>query len=176
MKETIDVMKYTNAVVNAIPMGILLNSKAEKFDSMVIGWGSLGVCWSRPVFTVYVRKGRFTREQLDANPEFTISIPINGTNQKISKVCGSMSGRDVDKVDKAGLELEDPRTISVPGIRQYPLTLECKVLYRQEQELNLYPDDVKIFYPQDVDSSFCGANKDAHVMYMGEILDSYLIQ
>ncbi len=176
MKRKIDIREYGNQIIQAIPRGVLLNSKAEKFNSMVIGWGGIGTNWSLPVFTVYVREGRFTRQQLDANPEFTISIPLNGVNTKIARVCGSKSGRNIDKVAEAGLTLEDPETNSVPGIREYPLTLECRVLYRQEQKLDLYSEKAMKFYPQDVGSENTGANKDPHVMYIGEIVDAYIIE
>ncbi len=176
MKRKIDIREYGNQIIQAIPRGVLLNSKAEKFNSMVIGWGGIGTNWSLPVFTVYVREGRFTRQQLDENPEFTISIPVNGVNTKIARVCGSKSGRNIDKVAEAGLTLEDPETNSVPGIREYPLTLECRVIYRQEQKLDLYSEKAMKFYPQDVGSENTGANKDQHVMYIGEIVDAYIIE
>lgn len=176
MKKKIDIKEYGSRIIEAIPKGILLNSKAGKFNSMVIGWGGIGTNWALPVFTVYVREGRYTREQLDANPEFTISIPLGKTDPTITRVCGTMSGRTVDKAAAAGLTLEEPETNSVPGIREYPLTLECRVLYRQKQELDLYPEKALKFYPQDVGSENTGANKDAHVMYIGEIVDAYIIE
>lgn len=176
MKRKIDVTEYGSRILKAIPGGILLNTRADKFNSMVIGWGGIGTNWALPVFTVYVRKGRFTREQLDKNPEFTISIPVSGTDADIVRVCGTMSGRDVDKVAEAGLTLEKPEIITVPGIREYPLTLECRVLYRQEERLDLYPEKVMRFYPQDIGSENSGANRDVHVMYVGEIEDAYIIE
>lgn len=64
----------------------------------------------------------------------------------------------------------------LPGIREYPLTLECRVLYRQEQKLDLYSEKAMRFYPQDVGSENTGANKDPHVMYIGEIVNAYIIE
>lgn len=93
------------------------------------------------------------------------------------KVCGSQSGRDVDKVEEANLTLVEPETISVNGIKELPLTIECKLLYRQEQVLSLFPDDIlNRNYQQDVDSSNPGSNKDFHITYFGEIVDSYIIE
>lgn len=176
MKKKIDVTDYANEIIKAIPKGILLNTQDEKFNSMIIGWGGIGTNWSLPVFTVYVREGRYTRQQLDANPNFTISIPLKGINPQIVKVCGRESGRNVDKVKEANLTLEDAEVNGVPGIKEYPLTLECKVLYRQEQKLDLYDEKVMHYYPQDVGSDNPGANKDVHVMYVGEIVDAYIIE
>jgi flavin reductase (DIM6/NTAB) family NADH-FMN oxidoreductase RutF len=176
MKTSIKLQEYASTIMQALPHGILLNSKADTFDTMVIGWGGLGINWSLPVFTVYVREGRWTRCQIDANPAFTISVPLQGADARITKICGTASGRDIDKVKKAGLELEEARTNGVPGIRQYPLTLECRVLYREKQDLQKYPPQVMDFYPQNVPGENCGANRDVHITYIGEIVDAYLIK
>lgn len=58
MKEKIEITYYANKITEALPKGILLNSKHEKFNSMVIGWGGLGTIWGKPTFTVYVREHR----------------------------------------------------------------------------------------------------------------------
>lgn len=42
MKEKINVAEYAGKIIEALPKGILLNSKHTKFNSMVIGWGGLG--------------------------------------------------------------------------------------------------------------------------------------
>lgn len=65
MKKKVDIRDYAEQIIKAIPRGVLLNSKADKFNSMVIGWGGIGTNWGLPVFTVYVREGRYTRQQLD---------------------------------------------------------------------------------------------------------------
>ena len=128
MKEKIHVTEYAQRITEALPRGILLNTNGDKFNAMAIGWGGLGTCWGVPVFTVYVRKNRYTKAQIDKTGEFTISIPLEKPNPAITKVCGSQSGRNIDKVKEAGLTLEDPEVNNTPGIREYPLTLECKVL------------------------------------------------
>lgn len=83
----------------------------------------------------------------------------------------------MDKIKEMGLTLEESEKISVPGIKELPLTLECKVLYKQEQDRNAIPSDIVAdCYPADVDSSFHGANKDYHTAYYGEIVNAYIIQ
>ena len=177
MKERINVADYAKKITEALPKGILLNTNGDKFNSMVIGWGALGTVWSVPAYTVYVRQSRYTKAQLDKTGEFTISVPLGEPDAKIAKVCGSLSGRDVDKVTEAGLTLEGAETIQTPGIKEYPLTLECKVLYAQEQDLSRIPEDIREkMYPQDVDGSHPLANRDAHTAYIGQIVDAYIIK
>ena len=75
MIEPINVFDCAEYLTKALPRGLLLNAHAEKFNSMVIGWGHLGVIWNVPSFTVYVRQSRFTKQQLDQTDEFSISAP-----------------------------------------------------------------------------------------------------
>lgn len=177
MKEKIDLTEYAGKITEALCRGVLLNTSGDKFNSMVIGWGALGRVWNLPAFTVYVREGRYTRAQLDKTGEFTVSIPLGAPDPAISRVCGSLSGRDVDKAAEAGLTLEPPEAIRTPGVREYPLTLECKVLYAQKQELSAIPEEIRaVMYPQDVDGTEPMANRDAHTAYIGQIVAAYLIR
>jgi len=41
---------------------------------MTISWGTLGIEWNKPIFTAFIREGRFTKELLDESGEFTINI------------------------------------------------------------------------------------------------------
>ena len=177
MKEKINVTDYANLITKALPKGILLNTNGDKFNAMVIGWGHLGTLWSRPTFHVYVRQGRYTKAQLDKTGEFTISVPLDHPDADINRICGWKSGRDTDKAAAAGLELESAEVIHTPGIRQYPLTIECRILYAQDQELPKIPEDIRNrMYPQDVDGAYPMANRDCHTMYVGEIVDAYIIR
>lgn len=177
MKEFMDINALAQRVNEALPKGILLNTQGEKFNAMVIGWGGLGTVWSRPAFTVYVREGRYTREVLDQTGAFTISVPLEKPDAAVNKVCGWQSGRDVDKAAAAGLHLEPAEVNGVPGVREYPITLECRVLYAQKQDLERIPEDIRArMYPQDVDGAYPMANRDAHVMYIGEIVSAYRIR
>lgn len=178
MKKKIEVFDYANEIMKAVKTGVLVTTKVgDKVNLMTISWGTLGIEWGKPIFTIFVRENRFTKQQLDENPEFTINIPIGEFNKKILGACGTKSGRTVDKVGELNLSLEEPESISVPGIKELPLTLECKVIYKQKQDKNEILEDIlKVSYPQDVDGSFHGANRDFHTAYYGEIVSAYIIE
>ena len=140
-------------------------------------WGHFGIIWGEPTFVVYVREHRYTKAQLDKTREFTLSIPLDKPDPLISRVCGSLSGRQVDKAAEANLTLVNAETNNTPAVAEYPLTLECKVLYTQKQELSLIPEDIRrTSYPQDVDSSNPLANRDPHTAYIGKIVNAYIIR
>jgi len=172
-----NIKDYANLITKALTKGVLLNTNGDKFNAMIIGWGHLGTLWNKSTFNVYVRQGRYTKGQLDKTGEFTISIPIESPDPTINKICGWQSGFNIDKVKEAGLELEEATTINTPGVKQYPLTIECKVLYSQDQDLSKIPSDIlEKSYPQDVPGTYPMANKDCHTMYVGEIVDAYIIK
>lgn len=169
MKRKIDVWDYAGVICKALkPHGILLTTAVgDKVNTMTIGWGTLGVDWSRPVFIAYVRESRYTKQMLERNGEFTVNIPMGDLDKKILGYCGTKSGRDTDKIADLGLHLVDSDVVSVPGIRELPLTLECKVLYKEEQDLSRIPADIiDRYYP----------NGDHHHVYYGEIVNAYLIE
>ena len=83
MKEKINVTEYAGAITEVLPRGILLCTDGDKFNAMVIGWGALGVCWSVPTFTVYVRENRYTKGQLDRTGEFTICVPLEKPDPRL---------------------------------------------------------------------------------------------
>lgn len=167
-KKMIDVSEYAGEIFNAVSKGVLLNTKADgKINTMTISWGALGFDWGVPVFTTYVRKSRFTHENLDRNSEFTVSIPFGKGADKVPAVCGSRSGRDIDKVKECGLTIEEPVNNSVPGFKEYPLTLECRVVYRQEQDMSQIPEKFMKFY---------SGTPDVHDEFYGEIVAAYIIE
>ena len=168
-KQRIDYTDYSNDITKALKKGIFLTTKAgEKVNSMVIGWGHVGQVWNLPVFVAYVRDSRYTRELLDQNPEFTINVPIGDVDKKTFSICGSKSGRDMDKINEAGLTLVPPEVISVPGIKEFPLTLECKVLYRQEENVSELPEDIQ--------KKFYSIETEPHILYFGQIISAYIIE
>jgi len=178
MKKKIDVLEHAAVIMKALSKGVLLTTKAgDKVNSMTISWGMLGIEWGKPIFVTVVRESRFTREILEQNAEFTINAPLDEYDKEIVGVCGSKSGRDMDKIKELNLTLEEPEQISVPGIRELPLTLECKVIYRQLQELEgLSKEDMDRFYPQQVPDDDILANRDRHIAFYGEIVDAYIIE
>lgn len=166
-----NINEIAGIITAALPQGVLLNTQDEKFNSMVIGWGHAGVLWGLPTFVVYVRQSRFTKPALDASGAFTLSAPLPGhrLSQEVMKLCGSQSGREVDKA--TAFTLVEGRSVPVPAIQEYPVTLECKVLYRQDQALEAIPQEIlERYYGR------AGDVGDFHTAYVGQILDAYILK
>lgn len=174
MKRKVNVWDYAGQIVQAMNPGILATTKSgDKVNTMTIGWGTLGIEWGRPIFILFVRESRYTKQMLEKNGEFTINVPLGEFDKKILSYCGTKSGRDTDKIADLGLTLEEGETISVPGIKELPLTLECKVIYQQDQNPAAIGEDVqKRYYPP----FFSDDRSDYHTAYYGQILDAYVIE
>jgi len=176
-KKEINLFDYAADIYKELPRGILLVSEAEDcVNAMTIGWATFGVEWGVPIFAVYVREGRFTRELLDRTGEFTICAPYGeGDSKKIAKalaLCGSKSGRDVDKIAQAGLTVVDADIVRPPALKEFPLTVECRVVYQQIQPVKEISSKFKKFYPADKLEEYGGE----HIAYYGEILKSYIVK
>ena len=178
MKRTVNPFDYAGEICKAMPKGILMTTKKDDFvNSMVIGWGHIGIEWSKPIFVAYVRESRYTKELVENHGEFTINMPMGDIDSNIIRICGTKSGRDLDKIKELGLTLVDSDNVSVPGIRELPLTLECKVIYKQKQDLSAIPEDILArYYPQIPGADFDGQNRDYHYAYYGEIVGAYIIE
>ncbi|MBR1810742.1 MAG: flavin reductase [Clostridia bacterium] len=97
---------YQNISVNpaalfAREQAILSAGKAGDCNSMLIGWGSVGTLWGKPVVTVYVRPERYTMKYLLEYDTFSVAFYDAG-NRQIAPF-GARSGRDCDKYALTGL-------------------------------------------------------------------------
>ncbi|MDF2821316.1 MAG: hypothetical protein K0R15_1757 [Clostridiales bacterium] len=82
---------------------LLITAGTENaFNTMTASWGGLGVFWNKNAATIYVRPTRYTRKFVDDNDTFTISF-YKEEYRKALALCGKVSGRDVNKVEQAGL-------------------------------------------------------------------------
>lgn len=136
----------------------------SKINAMTIGWGNVGFEWGRPIFTVLVKKTRYTHELIEKAGEFTVSIPLNHNLDYALKLCGTKSGRDMDKIKEAGLCLRKGLSIATPVIDNCNLFYECKIVYKQD----VNPD----FLSEDIIKN-CYKDNNFHTFYYGEIMNCY---
>ena len=134
----------------------------EKCNTMTASWGGLGVLWGAPAATCYIRPQRYTKEFLDREEYFTLTF-FNEEYRKALALCGSKSGRDVDKIKECGFTVRTA-DCGAPYFEQARLVLVCRKRFVQEMDPNRIPQDVKEkWYP----------DQDYHTMYIGEIVEAY---
>lgn len=173
MKREIQLWDYAGQILDAVGKGVLLTTKCGgKVNTMTIGWGTLGIEWAKPIFTVFVRESRYTKEYLDKTGEFTINVPYGEFDKNILAVCGTKSGRDMDKIQELGLTLEDGQTVDVPAIKELPLTLECKVIYKQDQD----PAAIEKSCDERYYAKGTANEGDYHTAYYGLVTAAYIVE
>lgn len=96
-------------------------------DVMNAAWG--GQCGSKHV--ALNLSSHKTTDNLKLKKAFTVSFATKKT-MVISDYFGLESGRDTDKITKAGVHVIKSTHVDAPMIEEYPLTLECKVIDIQE--------------------------------------------
>ena len=119
----------------------------EQCNTMTASWGGLGVLWGKPVATVYIRPQRYTLEFVEREDRFTLCF-FGEEYRKALALCGSKSGRDIDKVKECSftVEMED----GAPYFAEADLVLVCKKAYWQDMDPTHFRDgesDGK-WYPQ----------------------------
>ena len=145
--------------------GVFLTTSHQGRDNtMTIGWGSIGYYWGKPIFTVVVRNSRHSFNLLENSGEFTVSIPLDGSMREELRLCGTSSGRDIDKFAAYNLKTQAGTQVKVPIITQCDLHYECRVVYKSAMDPNQLAVDLdQRWYPQ----------RDYHTFYHGEILACY---
>ncbi|KPU42284.1 flavoredoxin [Oxobacter pfennigii] len=158
--------EYSKEILEQLQRGAFLTVKSgDKVNTMTIGWGALSVIWGKPVFTVLVRKSRYTYEIIEESHEFTVSLPIKGQLKEALGFCGSKSGRNTDKFKECNLTLKDGQKVNVPVIDECDIQIECKIVYKQDMDENCLDADIK---------SRAYAKGDYHTIYYGEIVSIYI--
>lgn len=160
--------ELSSEMLEQLRKGAFLTTKVDnKVNTMTIAWGGINIVWNKPVFVAYVRYSRDTYNMLEKGSEFTINVPLKNDMKKELSYCGTKSGRDIDKIKECNLQVSNARTINTPILSDCELNYECKVIYKQAMEPGMIPDEVKNKYY---------STNDYHVIYYGEILDSYIIE
>lgn len=71
------------------------------YNMMTASWGFAGEMWGNDSVIAMIRPQRYTMKFVEENDYFTLSF--YGDKKDIHKVCGSQSGRDVNKTELTGL-------------------------------------------------------------------------
>jgi len=134
----------------------------DNCNTMTASWGGLGVLWNRNVSTIYVRPERYTYEFIEREGYYTVSFFGDEYRDVLTK-CGTVSGREVDKISECGLTVKKSETGGI-YFDQAELVLVCRKLYHQDLDLSgmtaIDPDN------------YYGEHGGVHRMYIGEIVET----
>ncbi len=158
-----DYFSMTERALRQIEEGAFLIVQAgEALNVMTIGWATIGFVWGRPMFTALVRKSRHTFAIIEKASEFAVSVPLVDMRKEL-EICGSQSGRTVDKLKKAKLEIFPSEKIKTPVLNIPGIHFECEIVYKSPIDPSNLDDAYKRLYP----------DKDYHTIYFGEIVHCF---
>lgn len=144
----------------------LLVAGRDRPNPMTVSWGGLGTLWQRPVATVYVRPTRHTWGLLNAHPEFTLNV-LPPDQRPALELCGTRSGRDIDKWAATGLRPEPAAAVAVPRVAGAALSLECRVLATLDFDpARFLAPEIHELYPA----------RDHHRLFFGEVLAAWVAE
>lgn len=136
---------------------LITASKDGKCNTMTASWGGFGVIWHFDVAYIFVRQTRYTKEFIDGSNTFSLTF-FPESERKTLSYFGTVSGRDEDKIAKAGYHiLMDGET---PYFAEAHTVLICTKLSKHPIKLEDMPEDVRRDNYQD---------DDYHDMYIARI-------
>ena len=160
---------YLKEMTTPTMPAILSVGNKNLYNSMAIEWGSLGVAFKKPVFTVYVKPDRYTYEVMEKSDIFTVNFIERKLLKKFA-IYGTKSGKDVNKEEEAGTHI---KFLEKGGITfgEAVEVYVCKKMAKSVIDENtmdpyiqeLYRNNVKVY-----------KTLKPHVLYIGEIIGHYV--
>src|SRR3989304_2218856 len=104
--------------------------KDGKPNAMNAAWAGI-CCSSPPCVSIALRKATYTYGNIIEQKAFTVSIPSHDFVREADSF-GIATGRTEDKFFTAGLTPEKSDLVNAPYVKEFPLSLECKLLHTLE--------------------------------------------
>lgn len=137
---------------------LITAGKEGRFNTMTASWGGLGVLWNTNVSFAFIRPQRYTYEFTESERYYSLSF-FGQSQRHALQICGTESGRDGDKVARAGLS--PVFNAQAPYFEEAELVLICKKMHVQDI-------DPAGFLDPTIASHYKA--EDYHRMYIGEIV------
>ncbi len=103
---------------------LITAEKEGRVNTMTASWGGFGVIWARNAAYIFVRKSRYTKEFLDGSDTFSLTFFDHQKYAKELMYLGTVSGRDEDKITKAGLTVS--HIDSTPYFNEASTVMICR--------------------------------------------------
>ena len=158
MFKEISAKEIDGNLIKAIADEWMLVSAGDKngYNMMTASWGFAGEMWGNDAVIAMVRPQRYTMDFINNSDYFTLSF--YGEKKDIHKICGSKSGRDVNKTELTGLTpIFQDNSVYFEEAR---LVLVCKKQYVDILKEEKFNDKAPIKWYE---------NKDYHYMIIGKI-------
>jgi flavin reductase (DIM6/NTAB) family NADH-FMN oxidoreductase RutF len=142
---------------------LITAGKIDDFNTMTASWAGLGELWNKKVSFCFIRPVRYTYLFAEREDIFTLSF-FEEKYRKVLNLCGTKSGREIDKMKGIGLSPVESEHGSV-YFDEARLVMECRKIYIHDLDpANFLDPAIQREYP----------DGDYHRMYIGEVLNCLL--
>ncbi|KUK53576.1 MAG: Flavin reductase domain protein FMN-binding protein [Desulfotomaculum sp. 46_296] len=134
----------------------------EKHNIMTVAW--ITQISANPLqLVISIDKSRYTHNMISETGEFMVSI-LSSEQKEIAAVCGSRSGRNVDKIKQLKIETVPSTVVKVPRLAGCLANMECKVVAQ-------YPAGGRTLFVGEVVAADVGKeNLKPMIMYRGKYI------
>lgn len=143
--------------------------KEGKPNIITVAWAGT-VCTNPPMVSISVRPERYSYHMIEETGEFVINL----TTEELAYAtdfCGVRSGRDLDKWKEMKLTAVPGKKVSVPSIKESPVSLECRV--KQTLPLGSHTMFVAEVVSVSVDEAYLDENNRFHLDWSKPIVYSH---
>ena len=113
-------------MLNPVPAVMVSVSDGNgKNNIITVAWAGT-ICTNPPMLSISVRPESYSYEMIKSTKEFVVNLTTKDL-VRACDYCGVTSGRDVDKFEKMKLTPIKLPNVSVPGIKESPVNIECRV-------------------------------------------------
>ena len=136
---------------------------------LTIAWAGT-ICSDPAMVSISVRPNRYSYNMIKETGEFVINL-TNEDLVRATDYCGVVSGKDVNKWEKMNLTQSPSLVVKVPGVKESPVNIECKVT--EVKELGTHHMFIAEVVAVQADEKYMDENGKFHLEYSKPIAYSH---
>lgn len=151
MRKSIN-LDFATRLINHGPIVMVSSLYDDKIDVTPVAW-HMPVQKKPPMVVLEIGESHFIYECILKTGDFAINVPPVSFVEDVVK-CGSVSGRDVDKIERFKLAVVPSQKIKSPALKEALAILECALISDEHllKEYNMVLGEVK--YAEAEESAF----------------------
>ena len=118
--------KKKNALVEKPKLVVTVRDSQGRDNALVVAY-ACNCSYDPPMLMVGIVESRFSYHMIKENGYFVAHL-LSDSQKDLYHVCGTLSGRDSDKIKDHDIKIVDGKTVNAGVIEACPVAIECKVV------------------------------------------------
>jgi len=115
----------TQLLLGPVPSALIACGSEKENNIITLAWVGV-VNSSPPMISAAIRSNRYSYKMIKDSGEFTVNVPA-AEQVETADLCGTLSGRDIDKFSRFNLTPVKGLLKFAPMIEECPISMECKL-------------------------------------------------